>query len=1274
MADRQKLIAVCLSQAHSFLNTGFLSELISAAEKDGYGVGIFSSSLDFLTYQKDSRAPRAGYLAIRYELFDALILIHHTFHDDNLTNEIISGARSHGVPVFCAGPEFPGCHTIVNSYEDSYKSLIRHVIRDHGARDTFFIAGMKNEENSEGRLRCYREVLKEEGLPFSENQVAYGNFWSKPATEITRRLIRSGKKLPDAIICANDSMAIAVMDELKRSGLRVPEDVIVTGYDGSPAAYMVRPHLTTCGDNPRELAVRIMDMLRRIKAGEHPPMTLYHPFVPVFSGSCGCAGGESDRYDPLTVFRRSMVLNNHENNLYHKVERMLTQKEPSAFLRELASSILPDSGIYLNKRFLNVYSGVDFTADSLEEDLLCIPYHDTSEEPEIRECRLSELRPPEGRETGGTIFHTICAGSVACGFYAAWIHDLEEDVQLIKRISDVLNMVFAIQLGNARQRMLITSLDNSLYLDPATGLSNLRGLTRWFGDYCTEKANHQRHLAVSVYSVYRYNYLYESYGMNETEEIVRLVANRLTSSNARALIIARTGADQFAVVHSGDRLEGLTRLVHRETNDFFRQLDAYNATSSRKYFVEVHSGTTTLEAGWEAATLENLIRLAVGEMYLDRMRNNGVRELAKPSAAAAELYSAFNLLMEKNLFKFYFQPIVEVRNAQIFAYEALMRTDYLLNLSPLEILATAREYNRLYDVERATFFGIMDRFVRDYSEFYGCKVFINTIPGYFLNEEDCEAVRTQYESYLDCFVYELTEQGAATAEELARIKSLCKAGGTVQVAIDDYGTGHSNIVSVLQYSPQIIKIDRALISGIQNDSNKQLFVRNTIDLAHQNGIRALAEGVETSEELRTVIDFGIDLVQGFYTGRPAEHPIASVNEAVRNEILAENLLLARFDRDARTYAAADGDTIDLLDLAMRQYSSVEIAGGRVTLVGREKQSVDLLIRFADDAEATVVLNNASLKGFREPVMQLGDRSRVTVVLEGNNVMYKDGIHVPPGAGLTLRGGGSLKILNNRNYSVGIGSSYNDPYGTIVVDLDGSLAIQSSGDRLVSLGGGRSGGGGILLKRGSVSVTANGISVLGIGSVAGDARIHVEGASVTAHIEANDAVGIGSLSGEAAIRSGGTLDVTVDSERSTGLGSMSGTGNVLLDGGSVRVTTRVCGAAVYIHGEGNRVAGLGSPDGACDTRIEGGEVDGVVWAGEPLPLGNEHSRAVVTGGNVLLSPSGANSPVSPAGDPLRYLSPEGSRFEQVFRDRRGTWTYVAERNAEGRLGVWVPAEK
>ena len=130
------------------------------------------------------------------------------------------------------------------------------------------------------------------------------------------------------------------------------------------------------------------------------------------------------------------------------------------------------------------------------------------------------------------------------------------------------------------------------------------------------------------------------------------------------------------------------------------------------------------------------------------------------------------------------------------------------------------------------------------------------------------------------------------------------------IAIDDYGTGHSNIVNVLRYTPQLIKIDRELISGIRNDSNKQLFVRNTIDFAHQNGIRALAEGVETADELRTVIDLGVDLIQGFYTGRPTEQPIPAVSEPVRNLILEENLSLTRYDRSLRIYPAADGETVE----------------------------------------------------------------------------------------------------------------------------------------------------------------------------------------------------------------------------------------------------------------------------------------------------------------------------------------------------------------------------
>ena len=1289
MTEKPKLIGVCLSQAHSFPNTRFVSALTGAASAEGFDVALFNSSLDFYWHEKDNQAARAVYRAIRYELFSAILIIYHTFHDDRLVSEIVKRAHEHHVPVICAGAELPGCWSVVNDYEQSYKSLLRHVIRDHGAKDTFFMAGMKNEPNSEDRFRCYREVLEEFSLPFRESQMAYGNYWSQPARKIVRKLIHSRKKLPQAIFCANDTMAVAVCDTLRENGFRVPEDVIVTGFDGSPVSWMVKPNLTTCGEDPDALAARIMDLLARLRAGEEPPMRITHSFRPVLSESCGCPAVPDSRFDPASVFRQAEMLNTHENDLYYKVELMLKQRDRDSFLKMVSQSILPDSVIYLNRRFPEIYDGADFFADSIEEDLLAVPFREPDQPLVVEPCTLSSLRPPPGRKPATTVFDVIRAGANACGLFAARTEDLSRDVQLIKRLSDVLSLIFNIQLGNARQQALITHLDNSLYLDAVTGLSNLKGLTRWFENYCADPASHQHPLALSVYCINRYSYIYENYGIGDTEEIAKLTGSRLSSVNGDALIVARISDDQFVVVNSAENRAKLSRIIDRFTKVFFTHIETWNAASSKQYYLEVNCGCTVVDAGWENATLENLIRLALGELYLNRMRS-GSRDVVKQKANSPAMYSAFSLLMEKNLLRFHFQPIVDARTAQIVAYESLMRTDNLIQLTPLEVLDIAREYNRLYDVEKATLFGIIERYVRNISDFNGCKVFINTIPGHFLSREDCAILRSRYESYLDCFVFELTEQNSTSDEELARLKSLSKDGSRTLIAIDDYGTGHSNIVNVLRYAPHLIKIDRELISGIRNDANKQLFVRNTIDFAHQNGIRALAEGVETADELRTVIGLGVDLIQGFYTGRPAERPLPAVSDQVRSLILEENQALTRYDRNEQICAAASGETLDLLDPALETYTCVRVPAGRLTLIGHPKQAVDMVIRVPDDTRAELTLRDVSIRGVSEPVLQLGDRCDLTLRLEGRNFLHKDGIRVPASARLTVVGDGDLTVTNTRNDSIGIGANCNDPYGTIILDLAGRLSVRSSGDRVVCLGGGRSAGEGIRLLRGACSFQASGSTVLGVGSVAGDALISIPGASVSVTLEGDDAVGLGTFSGAASIHSAGALTLDLTCRRAAGIGSMNGSGETVLEGGSVSVTvhcdvgacigtfcgeyaSRICGAAVRFSGDGTRVAGLGSPDGACSTHIESGDVQGEVAAGVRLLLGNNHSRLVVTGGNVRLFPDESQVPVSPGGLPLRRQTPKEDHFEQTFSDRRGSWTYKADRNPEGALTVWIPAE-
>ena len=159
-------------------------------------------------------------------------------------------------------------------------------------------------------------------------------------------------------------------------------------------------------------------------------------------------------------------------------------------------------------------------------------------------------------------------------------------------------------------------------------------------------------------------------------------------------------------------------------------------------------------------------------------------------------------------------------------------------------------------------------------------MFINSIPGHFLNSNDRQEILTKYSSYLDSTVFEIIESDAAGDEEIDLIRTMGSDDIHILIAVDDYGSGYSNMVNLLRYAPQIIKVDRLLITDIDKDANKQMFMTGTIDFAKANQIKVLAEGVETQEEFRTVVALGVDYVQGYYTGKPAQQPMADIPDYV----------------------------------------------------------------------------------------------------------------------------------------------------------------------------------------------------------------------------------------------------------------------------------------------------------------------------------------------------------------------------------------------------------
>ncbi len=168
------------------------------------------------------------------------------------------------------------------------REIATHLIRVHAQTDLAFLAGPPGSPDSDERFAGYCEALHQAGLPAPEQPTATGGFTKAGGRQAVAALLAEGHR-PRAIVCGNDEMAIGALIALRASGLRVPADVAVTGFDDIAAARHLRPALTTVHQPMRELGERSVRMLlARISDPASPPRSVVLPTKVVIRRSCGC--------------------------------------------------------------------------------------------------------------------------------------------------------------------------------------------------------------------------------------------------------------------------------------------------------------------------------------------------------------------------------------------------------------------------------------------------------------------------------------------------------------------------------------------------------------------------------------------------------------------------------------------------------------------------------------------------------------------------------------------------------------------------------------------------------------------------------------------------------------------------------------------------------------------------------------------------------------------------------------------------------------------------
>ena len=208
-----------------------------------------------------------------------------------------------------------------------------------------------------------------------------------------------------------------------------------------------------------------------------------------------------------------------------------------------------------------------------------------------------------------------------------------------------------------------------------------------------------------------------------------------------------------------------------------------------------------------------------------------------------------------------FQPIVEIQTGLLFAHEALVRCKLPQFASPSVLFLAAEK-------EHAC--GHLGRIIRQQT-FERCQdtaLFVNVHPEElsqrWLVRPDDPIFFHERDVYL-----EITESAAFTHYDLCMsvLKDVC-ARSRAHLVVDDYGAGHSNLARILDLNPEIVKLDGALIRGIDKDPRRQIMVRHMVALCSDLGAKVVAECIETVEELKAVADQGVHFAQGYVLARP----------------------------------------------------------------------------------------------------------------------------------------------------------------------------------------------------------------------------------------------------------------------------------------------------------------------------------------------------------------------------------------------------------------------
>ena len=885
----RKRIAVLMGQPEEYTHELFLKGFLEEAFKLDYDVCVFSMFIKYQDTPARSIGDSAIFKLVNYEKFDCIVVMADTIQTKGVAERIEKDLHEkyEGQVLFVDQESefFPSVH--IDNYE-SEKAVINHLIEKHGYRDIAFLTGKSWHPHSLMRLQAYRDALTEHGIEVDERRVFYGDFWYTSGESLADSLTAPGEKLPQAVACANDCMALGFAKGIAAKGYRIPEDIAIAGFDSNDEGKHSPVPLTSVPMSYEELGHNALLYSDALIKGDEPKWMSLPPKM-FIGGTCGCGCDDAQpSYYTRNEWDTEQSLGTMFSPFNHMDDDMICQTTFTGLISTIFGCMHLIKGFDSFSLCLNpnlgeggaefenmIMQAIKCESEAKKNDRI------TTDEYFSKSYMLPELYE---RRKKPAVFYFMplfydesVFGYAALRYdnrivgitneYRAWLRSVARGIECYKR-SDIL-------IGSSK------IAQQSMFRDQLTGLPNHKGFLEEADTLLHLMHNNGNYIDALAVDIKDLSDINDKYGRQEGDKVIVTVASALENVfSSRNCMCFRPGNDELVALRITRDPDGTE--MQEEKDRFLARVKELSEGAELPYKIDLYYGVVN-GSPTSSEKLERLVNVAVSKKNVNKADAQRLKA-GTLSEEEEKVAMIVREILDDNKIAYHFQPIVNARTGDIYAYEALMRVQVNPYLPPPVVLRYAEFYDRLYDVEKATFSGVISAMkAHEGALSSGRKVFINSIPGFMLKGDDLNMLEEFVATHKGSIVVELTEHSEISDEDLKEMKQIFARIG-IDTAVDDYGTGYSNVSNLLRYIPDYVKIDRALVAGIQDSPQKQHFVRDIIEFSHNNGIKALAEGVETREELETVIVLGADLIQGYYTARPEKEMVQSINSLVVDEI------------------------------------------------------------------------------------------------------------------------------------------------------------------------------------------------------------------------------------------------------------------------------------------------------------------------------------------------------------------------------------------------------